>query len=267
MSWDPAQYLKYSGERLRPALDLLARVGVDAPRTVVDLGCGAGNVTRILAERWPGARVIGFDNSASMLAQARHAVPTAAAVEFREAELTAWAAAPTPAASDVIFSNAALHWLDDHATLFPRLMNAVAPGGAFAVQMPSNFQSPSHVELRATAESARWRSHVGAVLRSEPVAPIARYYAWLAPLAATVDAWTTEYLHALPAVKGGDHPVVAWVKGSALTPVLAALDPDAGRAFVADYALRIARAYPVEGDGRVLFPFRRIFIVATRAKR
>ena len=267
MTWDPAQYLKYSGERLRPALDLLARIEVDAPRSVVDLGCGAGNVTRILAERWPAAQVIGFDNSASMLAQARGALPAIPSLEFREAELGAWAAAPTPPAADVIYSNAALHWLDDHATLFPRLMQAVAPGGALAVQMPSNFQSPSHVELRATAESARWRSRVGELVRAAPVAPTAQYYEWLAPLASTVDTWTTEYLHVLPPAETGDHPVVAWTKGSALTPFVAALGPDEGRAFVTDYALRIARAYPVRADGRVLFPFRRAFIVAKRANR
>src|SRR5262245_36317790 len=119
MSWDPAQYLKYSGERLRPALDLLARIEVEAPRRVVDLGCGAGNVTRILADRWPHARVIGLDSSAAMLAQARASTPAGSSIEFREAELAAWAAAPAPRAVDVLFSNAALHWLDDHATLFP----------------------------------------------------------------------------------------------------------------------------------------------------
>jgi trans-aconitate 2-methyltransferase len=267
MSWDPVQYLKYSGERLRPALDLLARIGVEAPRTVVDLGCGAGNVTRILADRWPGAQVIGFDNSASMLAQARASTPVESSIEFREAELAAWAASPEPRSADVVFSNAALHWLDDHATLFPRLLDAVAPGGVLAVQMPSNFQSPSHVELGATAESARWRKRLGSLVRADPVAPVAQYFDWVAPLAETVDAWTTEYLHVLPRADGGEHPVVAWTKGSALTPFVAALAADEGRAFAADYAERIARAYPLRADGCVLFPFRRVFVVATRAKR
>jgi len=267
MSWDPAQYLKYSGERLRPALDLLARIDVEAPRTVIDLGCGAGNVTRMLADRWPGAPVIGFDSSASMLAQARASTPAGGPIEFREAELAAWAASPEPRSTDVMFSNAALHWLDDHASLFPRLLEAVAPGGVLAVQMPSNFQSPSHVELRATAENARWRTRVQSLVRADPVAPIAQYFDWVAPLAETVDAWTTEYLHVLPPAEGGEHPVVAWTKGSALTPFIAALAPDERRAFIADYAKRVARAYPLRADGRVLFRFRRVFIVATRAKR
>src|SRR5215831_17701299 len=232
MSWDPAQYLKYSGERLRPALDLMARIDVEAPGTVVDLGCGAGNVARILADRWPRARVIGLDSSASMLAQARASTPAGGSIEFREAELAAWAASAEPRSIDVVFSNAALHWLDDHATLFPRLLDAVAPGGVLAVQMPSNFQSPSHVELRATAENARWRTRVGSLVRAE-----------------TVDAWTTEYLHVLRGAEGGEHPVVAWTKGSALTPFIAALAPEEGRAFIADYAKRVARAYPLRADG------------------
>jgi trans-aconitate 2-methyltransferase len=265
MTWDPAQYLKYSGERLRPALDLLARIDVAAPRTIVDLGCGAGNVTRILAERWPGAKVVGLDNSAAMLAKARAAEP--AGIDWREAELAAWADSPVPAEADVVFSNAALHWLDDHAGLFPRLFAAVARGGILAVQMPSNFGAPSHVELHAVATGARWRARVGERARPVPVAPSARYFEWLAPMADSIDAWTTEYLHVLPESEGGDHPVVAWTKGTALTPFLEALDPDEQRAFVADYAERVRSAYPARGDGRVLYPFRRLFIVATRSKR
>ena len=265
MTWDPAQYLKYSGERLRPALDLLARIGVAAPRTIVDLGCGAGNVTRILAERWPKARVVGLDNSAAMLAKAR--ASGVAGIDWREAELAAWAGSPVPAAADVVFSNAALHWLDDHAGLFPRLFSAVAQGGILAVQMPSNFAASSHVELHAVAAGARWRSRIGDRARPVPVATSAQYFEWLAPMADSIDAWTTEYLHVLPRGEEGDHPVVAWTKGTALTPFLEALDPDEQRAFVADYAERIRIAYPVRSDGRVLFPFRRLFIIATRSKR
>ncbi len=265
MTWDPAQYLKYSGERLRPALDLLARIGVVAPRTIVDLGCGAGNVTRILAERWPKAAVVGLDNSAAMLAKAR--ASGVAGIDWREAELATWADSPIPAEADIVFSNAALHWLDDHAMLFPRLFSAVARGGILAVQMPSNFAAPSHVELHAVATGARWRSRIGERARRVPVATSAQYFEWLAPMADSIDAWTTEYLHVLPRGEEGDHPVVAWTKGTALTPFLEALDPDEQRAFVADYAERTRMAYPVRSDGRVLFPFRRLFIIATRSKR
>jgi trans-aconitate 2-methyltransferase len=266
LTWDPAQYLKYAGERTRPALDLVARLGGEAPRTIVDLGCGAGNVTRLLAERWPQAHVIGVDNAAPMLAKARAAVPPEARIEWREADLAAWARSPAPAA-DLVFSNAALHWLPDHAALFPRLLAAVAPGGTLAVQMPSNFAAPSHGALAETASSERWRARVGALVGPAPVAPAAQYFAWLAPLAAAVDAWTTEYLHVLPASPDGDHPVVAWTKGTALNPFLAALAADEQRAFVADYAARVASAYPPLPDGRVLFPFRRLFVVASRGNR
>jgi trans-aconitate 2-methyltransferase len=223
-------------------------------------------VTRLLAERWPQARVTGIDSSAAMLAKARAAVPGAARVEWREADLAAWAVAPAQTA-DLVFSNATLHWLDDHATLFPRLLAAVAPGGTLAVQMPSNFEAVSHVALHETATSARWHPRVGALLRPVPVASAAQYFAWLTPGATAVDAWTTEYLHVLPRSTDGDHPVVAWTKGTALTPFVAALAADEARAFVADYAARVAPAYPPLPDGRVLFPFRRVFVVATRANR
>ncbi len=264
MGWDPAQYLKYAGERLRPALDLLARVPLAAPATIADLGCGAGNVTRILAERWPDAAITGIDNSATMLAQARATLRDRARAGWREADLAAWAASAPSASLDLVYSNAALHWLDDHATLFPRLLATVAPGGALAVQMPSNFGAPSHVALHDLVASAPWRERLAPLLRATPVAPAGQYFEWLAPLARTVDAWTTEYLHVLAPGADGEHPVVAWTRGTALTPFLAALDPDAQAAFVAAYRGRIATAYPPRADGRVLYPFRRVFVVALR---
>jgi len=267
MTWEPGQYLKYASERLRPALDLLARVPLAAPASAVDLGCGAGNVTRILAERWPGARIVGIDNSDAMLATAREAAADAGNVSFRSADLAAWAATATPSSLDLIYSNAALHWLDDHATLFPRLMGAVAPGGALAVQMPSNFLAPSHVVLQDVAGGPRWSAQLGALLRPVPVAPAVRYFEWLSPHAHTVDAWTTEYLHVLPRARDGEHPVIAWIKGTALTPFLAVLGADAQRAFIRDCAEGVAQAYPALPDGRVLYPFRRVFMVATRGNR
>ena len=267
MSWDPGQYLKYANERLRPALDLMARVPLAAPRQIVDLGCGAGNVTRILAERWPEAAVTGIDSSASMLAAAHAAARGDARIAFREAELAAWSAAPDPAAADLVYSNAALHWLDDHPGLMRRLFRAVAPGGVLAVQMPSNFAAPSHAALHDAVASARWRARLLPLLRPAPVAGAAEYVEWLAPQAAAVDAWTTEYVHVLAPAAGGDHPVVAWTKGTALTPFLAALDIEAQHAFVDDYATRVEAAYPRQPDGGVLFPFRRVFVVATRANR
>ena len=266
MTWEPGQYLKYAGERLRPALDLMARVGLAAPSTIVDLGCGAGNVTRILAERWPRARTVGIDNSEAMLAQAR-AVAGGGSIAWQTADLAAWAG-ETPAASvDLVYSNAALHWLDDHATLFPRLMGIVLRGGALAVQMPSNFSAPSHVALHDVANAPRWRARLAGILRSEPVAPAAQYFDWLSPHADSVDVWTAEYLHVLPPAKDKDHPVIAWMRGTALTPFFAVLDVDAQREFVRDCAERVERAYPPRPDGRVLYPFRRLFMVAARGNR
>ena len=144
MSWNPQRYLAYEGERLRPALDLLARVALERPRTVVDLGCGAGNVTRVLAERWPDASVLGVDNSAPMLSKARAAPGDLARVAFEAADIGAWRPS-SPV--DLLYSNAALHWLPDHATLFPAVARMVAPGGVLAVQMPLNYDAPSHVSV------------------------------------------------------------------------------------------------------------------------
>jgi trans-aconitate 2-methyltransferase len=264
MTWNPSQYLQYAGERMRPALDLLARIAVDAPQSVVDLGCGAGNVTRVLAERWPRAALVGVDNDASMLARARQALVTHPPVRFVEADIAAWLPEQPV---DVVYSNAALHWADDHRMLFPRLFGAVVHGGFLAVQMPANFGAPSHQALFATAGASRWRVRLAGLIRPEPVASAERYYEWLAPLAESVDLWTTEYLQVLPARADGEHPVVAWTRGTALVPFVAALDEADRPAFVADFAARIADAYVPRADGAVLFPFRRLFMVARRANR
>ena len=252
--WDPAKYLEFAGHRLRPALDLLARVPATAPAVVYDLGCGAGNVTRLLVERWPGAAVTGIDGSAAMLAAARAAAP---AVTWLQADIGAWRGS-RPA--DVVFSNAALHWLDDHARLFPRLVSGLAPGGTLAVQMPRNHGAPSHTEMVAAAEAGPWRERLRPALRTRPVAGSAVYHDILTSHVSRLDIWETEYLHALD----GDNPVVEWTRGSALKPLLDRLEEPERSGFLAEYSARIARAYPPQPDGRTLFPFRRLFIVATR---
>jgi len=252
MAWDPAQYLKFSGERLQPALDLIARIPLVAPASIVDLGCGAGNVAQVLAARWPDTELTGVDSSADMLAKARVALPIA---HWVEADIGRYRPTTPP---DLIFSNAALHWLDDHAALFPRLLGLAKPGGVVAVQMPRNHGAPSH---RAMAEAARegpWAKLLAPVLRESPVAEPAFYHDLLRPLAKALDIWETEYLHVLE----GDNPVVAWTKGTALKPLLDALSEPLRGAFEADYAKRIRAAYPPRGDGRTLFPFRRLFILA-----
>jgi trans-aconitate 2-methyltransferase len=252
--WDPAKYLEFAGHRLRPALDLLTRVTLPAPDVIYDLGCGAGNVTRLLRERWPDARIVGVDGSAAMLAVAAGAAPR---VTWLEANLAGWSP-PEPA--DLIFSNAALHWLDDHAELFPRLIRGLAPGGVLAVQMPRNHGAPSHTEMLDVARAGPWRDRLAPLLRPHPVAPPAVYHDLLAPRARHVDIWETEYLQVLQ----GEAPVVEWLTGSALKPLLDALDGAERAAFLAAYGARMRSAYPPREDGSTIFPFRRLFVVATR---
>lgn len=266
MAWNPTQYLKFADDRRRPAIDLIARVALDAPRTIFDLGCGAGNVTRLLAERWPQARVIGIDSSQSMLATARAASANNVRFEWIEGDIASWSA-HSGEAPDVVFSNAALHWIDDHASLLPRLLRSVAPYGVLAVQMPDNFGAPAHVALFETARSPRFRDRLADRVRAEPVASASAYYEWLAADASRLDIWTTEYLHVLKQAADGEHPVVAWMSSTAMTPFTAALDGEELRAFVADYRDRVAPQYPLRDDASVLFPFRRRFIVAERANR
>jgi trans-aconitate 2-methyltransferase len=251
--WDPGKYLEFAGPRLRPALDLLARVPLAAPGVVYDLGCGAGNVTRFLRDRWPAAAVTGVDGSAAMLRAAARAAP---GVRWVEADLRGWRPDTRP---DLIFSNAALHWLDDHAILFPRLVGELTPGGVLAVQMPRNHDAASHTAMVDAALGGPWRARLEPHLRRTPVAPPAAYYDILARHASALDIWETEYLQALE----GEAPVVEWSRGSALKPLLDALEPPDRDAFLGDYAARVRAAYPRRADGRTLFPFRRLFIIVT----
>jgi trans-aconitate 2-methyltransferase len=261
MAWNPAQYLEFADARLRPALDLLARIQLDAPRTIVDLGCGTGNVTRLLAARWPQARILGVDNSPAMLREARVATHDDPRCTFVAADLAAW---QPDAPADLVYSNAVLHWLPDHAALFARVAAMVAQGGVLAVQMPDNFRAPSHTLIADIARSERWRATLGGIVREPPVAAAADYFAWLAPRMANVDIWLTDYLQVLDARKDGEHPVAAWTKGTWLVPFLEALGEPDRAAFLRDYMDRLAVAYPRRADGRTLFPFRRLFIVANR---
>jgi trans-aconitate 2-methyltransferase len=260
MSWNPQQYLKYETQRLRPAIDLIARIPLAAPSTIVDLGCGAGNVARVLADRFPGATIDGVDGDAAMLARAREA--TAADPRFRwtQADLAAW---HPPYAVDLIYSNAALHWLDGHAELFPALFAKLAPHGVLAVQMPDNFAAPSHLALFDTARDPRWRDEVASLVRPHPVASMERYDEWLRPHSHKLDLWRTTYLQPLPSQPGAEHPVVAWMRGAALTPFLAVLGGQAS-AFVEAFAARIDAVYPRREDGTVFYLFSRVFIVAQR---
>jgi trans-aconitate 2-methyltransferase len=259
MAWDPRQYLKFSNERLRPGFDLLAQIGELPHGPIWELGCGTGVHARAMAERWPDHEVIALDKSLPMLAAA--AGPSR--IEWRAGDIATWAA---PHKAALIYSTATLQWLEGHRALFPRLLQELAPGGVLAVQMPRNFDAPSHALMRETAAKGAWaailepqtREGGGSLLRRDPVGPPEFYYDLLRPLAAALELWETEYLHVL----SGDDPVLEWVRGSALRPVVEALPPDLARAFEAAYAARLRDAYPRRGDGKTLLPFRRIFMVA-----
>jgi trans-aconitate 2-methyltransferase len=254
MHWDPSTYLSFNAERTRPAIELASRIALTAPPRIADLGCGPGNSTAILAHRWPSAQLIGVDNSAEMLAAARK---TAIKAEWQLADLAVWAAREP---LSLVFSNAAYQWIDNHSAIFPRLMSLLEPKGVLAIQMPRNFDAPSHVLLRETASENRWASKVAHLNRAKPVADPASYYAMLASQSSALDIWETEYLQALD----GDDAVFKWVSGTALVPYVAALAEEERKQFLNVYRERIARAYPAQANGKTLFPFKRIFIVAQR---
>jgi trans-aconitate 2-methyltransferase len=251
-TWDPDRYLHYADERGRPFLDLLARVGAGGPRTVVDLGCGPGNLTSLLADRWPDAAVLGLDSSAEMIAAATDS-PVRGRVRFEVADLRGWVA-PEPV--DVLVSNATLQWVPGHLDLLPHLVAQVAPGGWFAFQVPGNFDEPSHTIRDALAAEPPYAAHTAGVAVPSSHDP-AVYLDALAALGCTVDAWETTYLHVLT----GPDPVFTWVSGTGARPTLQALPDDLRPAFEQEFKRRLAVAYPGHRYGVVL-PFRRVFVVA-----
>ena len=255
MDWNPERYLDFADQRERPIQDLLNRVALDAPESITDLGCGPGNSTRHLARRWPQAKLTGVDQDRAMLEQA---AAGDLAADWQEADIADWTAAQP---QDLIFSNATLHWLDDHATLFPKLLGQLHPGGVLAVQMPANFHAPSHQHLVKLAASPPWNSLLDPQLLLQPIAEIEAYYQLLAGQVQWLDLWTTEYLHILE----GDDPVLRWVEGTALLPVRHCLDDGEFAAFRGEYADCLRISYPKRPDGKTLFPFRRLFIVAVAA--
>ena len=258
--WNSAQYDRFSSPRLRPALELLDRIEIDDPRLVYDLGCGSGEITVLLAERYRAARVVGLDSSTDMLEEARK---RAGSARWEEADIGGW---KPPTAVDLIYSNAALQWLANHETLFPRLLAELERGGILAVQMPLSWPQPSHRLMRETLEGG---GENGAALGSEALrSELARpwvldssdYYRILAPHASALDVWTTEYLHVLE----GEEPVLEWVKGTGLRPILNGLDAGELEQFLRLYRSALQETYPRQSDGTTLYPFRRLFLVARR---
>ncbi|MDT8856849.1 methyltransferase domain-containing protein [Paracoccaceae bacterium Fryx2] len=252
--WDPETYARFRGLRLRPALDLLAQVGPLPEGAVVDLGCGTGSVGAALAERFGDRQRIGLDASPAMLAKAAE---TGAYHSLMEADLAGWQPEVAPA---LIFSNAALHWLPDHGALLPQLAGWLAPGGVLAVQMPRQFNAPSHRFLRDIA-AAMFPDRFDFAHEEAPVKPAVAYWQMLAPLG-QVTAWETDYVQWLDPVDDG-HPVRRFTEGTALRPIAEKLDRAELAAFLAAYDTALGSAYPVLADGAALFPFRRCFFVLT----
>jgi trans-aconitate 2-methyltransferase len=255
--WDPQQYLKFSEERARPFFDLLSQVKRERVRHAVDLGCGPGELTHVLAERrnWPAANFIGVDNSPEMLEKAR-LLTIVGRLTFELGDIATW---KSDVPLDLIVSNAALHWVPDHARLLPALAEMLAPGGTIAVQMPSRFQTPAQKAIDETVRQPRWAALKGLGLQPDCVMPIAWYVERLHDLAFEVNAWETIYIHVL----SGADPVLEWLKGTALRPLLNRLDAEAKDRFLAELAGRLRAAYPASG-AYTLFPFPRIFFVATK---
>ena len=251
MTWSAAQYSKFEAERNRPIHDLLAQL-TGEPRVAVDLGCGPGNSTELLAARFPGAKVTGIDSSQNMLEAARKRMP---GTPFELGDIATWSGT-----ADVLFANAALQWVPSHETLLPALIAKLAPGGSLAVQMPDNLDEPAHRLMREVAAESPWAAKLANAAGSRTPRHDANWYARVIKPHASVDIWQTTYFHALANAEA----IVEWFRGSGLRPFLDPLDDAERAAYLASYTTAIAAAYPALPDGTVLLPFPRLFFIATR---
>jgi trans-aconitate 2-methyltransferase len=254
MAWDPRTYLNFGAERTRPAAELLARIALDAPARVVDLGCGPGNSTALLAARWPQADLEGVDSSPEMLEEAKQSGVNA---HWSEADIAQW---NPPATYDVIFSNATFQWIPDHKTLLPRLMSHVAEAGAFAFQVPRNFDEPCHTLIHDVARTGPWADKLKGVRDWWNVLAPEVYFGILETVASAVDIWETTYVQVLD----GEDAVYRWMSGTGLRPFANALEGQQRDAFLDEYRRRVAAAYPQRKSGKTLYPFQRLFCVARR---
>ncbi len=261
-TWNTDEYLKFANERTQPSIDLASRIGLSMPRRVIDLGCGPGNSTAVVAQRWPGSEIIGLDSSSAMLAAARRDHPT---WTWIESDIASWAAGGDRSAKDdrfdVVFSNAALQWVPGHGTLLPQIFQRVSEGGALAFQIPHTAEAPHQRCMRELAASSKWNGRFSPPPVAWQVEPVAFYYDALAAPAKRVDLWLTDYAH----VMSGPEGVVQWYRGTGLRPYLEGLPDDVAREeFLADYLRAITPELPRRKDGRVLMFFRRLFVIAYR---
>jgi trans-aconitate 2-methyltransferase len=254
--WDSALYLKFHDQRTRPCRELAARIQIASPQQVIDVGCGPGNSTRVLAQRWPKSQISAFDNSPGMLNTARASNQQ---VDWFLQDISSWQPSER---YDVIFSNAALHWIPDHASLLPRLFSVLKPGGALAVQMPAHYDSPLHSILLQVAEQAQWHEATREARAGLALRPPSYYYDLLAPLTTTTDLWETKYFHEM---RGTDE-IIDWFRATGIRPFLAALAaPIEREQFLAQLHTQYRQAFPVRSNGKVLMPFRRFFFIGYRA--
>ena len=255
-TWNPDVYLRYEGYRARPALDLMAQIPLDVDGPIVDLGCGPGNVTRSLKNRWPDRAVMGVDLSPDMLAKASNEYSDTD-IQWQQGDISTWTT-DTPQA--LVFSNAALHWVSNHMDVVPRLADMILPQGWLAFQIPVTEQSAYQVCIRETVQSDRWADQLADVwMYKDPMGPDA-FYDLLSPQCQTVDIWVTDYHHVLE----GDNPVFDWIIGTGLTPYLSVLNDSDKADFLADYSVRVSAAYPKQADGKTLFLMKRIFVLAQK---
>lgn len=254
MAWDPETYLKFCAERTRPAAELLARIETQSPSQVADLGCGPGNSTALLAARWPGTQIDALDSSPEMLAEARASGTRA---DFIEADIATW---QPQARYDVIYSNATLQWVPDHAKLLPRLISSVSPGGWLAFQVPRNFNEPCHTLIHEIAHNGPWSAKLKNVRDWWNVREPEDYFNILEPVSSHIDIWETRYVQVLE----GEDAVFNWMSGTGLRPFANALEGGEREAFLNAYKTRLREHYPLRKSGKVLYPFQRLFAVVKR---
>ncbi len=253
--WNAGQYLKFEDERTRPATDLLRRIPLAEIRTAADIGCGPGNSTELIVERYPNARVLGLDNSPSMLAKARERLPRAT---FEEVDIATW---QPDERYDLIFANAVLQWLPDHPSLLARLVSFLDTGGCLAVQMPNNLNEPSHRLMEKVSREGPWAGKLASASQArEEIGSFEDYYSWLQRTGCSVDIWQTTYVH--PLADAG--AITEWFKSTGLKPYLDPLSPTEQSEYLDRYRAEIAKAYPAQQDGKVLLRFPRLFFVAQR---
>ncbi|MFT3781296.1 MAG: methyltransferase domain-containing protein [Nibricoccus sp.] len=256
-TWDSSQYLKFANERTQPAVDLAARIALETPAEIVDLGCGPGNSTAVVARRWPAAKLLGLDSSAEMIAAAKEQQPE---WHWEMADIATWTT-ENQQAFDLVFSNAALQWVPNHARVLPELLLRVKDGGALAFQVPADPNAPAHQIARTLTSSVTWKPFFATPVREWQVEEPSFYYDVLAERATRLEMWTTDYYHVMSSAAG----IVEWYRGTGLRPFLEKLsDPIDQERFIADYLQQLEKVYLPRSNGKVLFPFSRLFVVAYR---